>query len=73
MSNSPFEMPEEATEAPAWLVRSLVRLETKMDLVIQLEPRVSALEKHRSWLHGAIAAAGALGTAVGWLIGSGVI
>ena len=58
---------------PLWLIKAITRLETKMDTILQLEARVTLLEKYKAWLSGAVAMAGAVGAMVGWYIANATL
>ncbi|NIP37273.1 MAG: hypothetical protein GWO27_21015 [Thermoplasmata archaeon] len=57
---------------PLWLIKAITRLETKMDAILHIEARVTALERYKSWLSGAVAMAGAFGAALGWYLANSI-
>ena len=66
-------LPHASAEIDAlWLIKAITRLETKMDSIIHIDARVTALERYKSWLSGAVAMAGAGGAALGWYLATAV-
>ena len=67
MDGAPLPPPN-TDEHDVWLVKAIVRLETKVDHLVALEARITVLERYKSWLSGAVAMAGAFGAVLGWYL-----